>query len=47
MEMSGTARRAATAALVAVAIIVAALALWKLRIVIALLFLGFVPSYRC
>jgi len=42
MEMSGTARRAATAALVAVAIIVAALALWKLRIVIALLFLGFV-----
>jgi predicted PurR-regulated permease PerM len=42
MEMSGTARRAATATLVAVAIIVAALALWKLRIVIALLFLGFV-----
>jgi predicted PurR-regulated permease PerM len=40
--MSGTARRAATATLVAVAIIVVALALWKLRIVIALLFLGFV-----
>lgn len=40
--MDGTARRAATATLVAVAIIVAALALWKLRIVIALLFLGFV-----
>jgi predicted PurR-regulated permease PerM len=40
--MGGTARRAATATLVAVAIIVAALALWKLRIVIALLFLGFV-----
>ena len=40
--MTGTARRAATATLVAVAIIVAALALWKLRVVIALLFLGFV-----
>src|SRR5438552_12642086 len=40
--MPGTARRAATATLVAVAIIVLALALWKLRIVIALLFLGFV-----
>jgi predicted PurR-regulated permease PerM len=42
MEMTGTARRAATATLVVVAIIVVALALWKLRIVIALLFLGFV-----
>jgi predicted PurR-regulated permease PerM len=40
--MTGTARRAATATLVAVSIVVAALALWKLRIVIALLFLGFV-----
>jgi predicted PurR-regulated permease PerM len=40
--MTGTARRAATATIVAVAIIVLALALWKLRIVIALLFLGFV-----
>jgi predicted PurR-regulated permease PerM len=40
--MGGTARRAATATLVAVAIIIGALALWKLRIVIALLFLGFV-----
>jgi predicted PurR-regulated permease PerM len=40
--MGGTARRAAIATLVAVAIIVGALALWKLRIVIALLFLGFV-----
>ncbi|HEY3462835.1 MAG TPA: AI-2E family transporter [Gaiellaceae bacterium] len=40
--MDGTARRAATATLVALAIVVAALALWKLRIVIALLFLGFV-----
>jgi len=42
--MGGTARRAATATLVAVAIIVAALALWKLRVVIALLFLGFVVA---
>jgi predicted PurR-regulated permease PerM len=40
--MTGTARKAATATLVAVAIIVAALALWELRVVIALLFLGFV-----
>src|SRR5690242_21846441 len=40
--MSGTARRAATATLVAVAIIVVALALWKIRIILALLFLGFV-----
>jgi predicted PurR-regulated permease PerM len=40
--MDGTARRAATATLVALAIVIAALALWKLRIVIALLFLGFV-----
>ena len=40
--MTGTARRAATATLVAVAIVVAALALWKIRLVIALLFLGFV-----
>jgi predicted PurR-regulated permease PerM len=42
--MDGTARRAATATIVAVAIIVAALALWKLRVVIALLFLGFVVA---
>ena len=41
-KMPGTARRAATATIVAVAIIVLALALWKLRVVIALLFLGFV-----
>jgi predicted PurR-regulated permease PerM len=40
--MSGTARKAATATLVALAIVIAALALWKIRIVIALLFLGFV-----
>ncbi len=40
--MTGTARKAATATLVAVAIVVLALAVWKLRLVIALLFLGFV-----
>ena len=38
--MSGTARRAATVTLVALGIIAAALALWKIRIVVALLFLG-------
>jgi predicted PurR-regulated permease PerM len=42
VEIGGTARRSATATLVAVAIVIAALALWKIRIVIALLFLGFV-----
>jgi predicted PurR-regulated permease PerM len=40
--MGGTARKAATTTLVALAIVVGALALWKIRIVIALLFLGFV-----
>jgi predicted PurR-regulated permease PerM len=40
--MTGTARRAATATIVAVSIIILALALWKLRVLIALLFLGFV-----
>jgi predicted PurR-regulated permease PerM len=40
--MGGTARRAATATIVALAIVVAALGLWKIRLVIALLFLGFV-----
>jgi predicted PurR-regulated permease PerM len=42
--MNGTARRAATATLVALAIIVGALALWKIRVVLALLFLGFVVA---
>jgi predicted PurR-regulated permease PerM len=42
--MGGTARRAATATIVAVSIVVAALALWKIKIVIALLFLGFVVA---
>jgi predicted PurR-regulated permease PerM len=40
--MGGTARKAATTTLVVLAIVVGALALWKIRIVIALLFLGFV-----
>jgi predicted PurR-regulated permease PerM len=40
--MTGTARKTATATLVAIAIIVAALALWKLRVIIALFFLGIV-----
>ena len=40
--MPGTARRTATATLVAVSIIVLALALWKLRVIIALVFLGIV-----
>ena len=39
--MGQTARRAAIATLVALSIVVAALALWKIKIVIALLFLGF------
>jgi predicted PurR-regulated permease PerM len=42
--MSGTARRAATATLVALSIVVAALALWKIKAVIALLFLGFIVA---
>lgn len=40
--MGGTARKAATATLVVISIVVVALALWKLKLVIALLFLGFV-----
>ena len=42
MEIGGTARRAAITTVVALSIVIAAIALWKLRIVIALLFLGFV-----
>jgi len=42
VEIGGTARKAATGTLVALAIIVGALALWKIRLVVALLFLGFV-----
>ena len=44
LAMSGTARRTATATLVALAIVVAALALWKIKAVIALLFLGFIVA---
>jgi predicted PurR-regulated permease PerM len=42
VEIGGTARKAAISTIVALSIVVAALALWKIRIVIALLFLGFV-----
>jgi predicted PurR-regulated permease PerM len=42
VELGETARRAATVTLVVLAIVIVALALWKIRIVIALLFLGFV-----
>lgn len=40
--MSGTARRAAVATLVAGGIVILALALWKIRLLIALLFLGII-----
>jgi predicted PurR-regulated permease PerM len=42
VEIGQTARKAATVTLVVLAIVIVALALWKIRIVIALLFLGFV-----
>ena len=42
MEGTGTARRAAVATLVVISIVVVALALWQLKVLIALLFLGFV-----
>ncbi|HZR94432.1 MAG TPA: AI-2E family transporter [Gaiellaceae bacterium] len=42
--MNTTARRAATVTLVAGGILVAALALWKIKIVIALLFMGFIVA---
>ena len=42
--MSGTARRTATATLVVLSIVVAALALWKIKAVIALIFLGFIVA---
>jgi predicted PurR-regulated permease PerM len=41
MEEAGTARRAATATIVVISIVVVALALWKIRVVIALLFFAF------
>src|SRR5207245_495239 len=42
--MGGTARRAAVATLVAGGIVVAALALWKIKVVIALFFLGVIAA---
>lgn len=42
--MAETARKAAVGTLVAVAVVVTALALWKLKLVISLVFLGFVIS---
>jgi predicted PurR-regulated permease PerM len=42
--MGTTARRAATATLVAGGIVVGALALWKIKVVIALIFLGFIVA---
>jgi len=42
--MGGTAKRAAVVTLVSGSIVVAGLALWKIKIVIALLFLGFIVS---
>src|SRR5437879_1032577 len=44
LDMGATARRAAVVTLVSGSIVVAALALWKIKIVIALLFLGFIVS---
>ena len=42
--MGNTARRAAVTTLVAIALVAAAIALWTIKIVIALLFMGFVVS---
>ena len=42
--MGSTARRAAVVTLVSGSIVVGALALWKIKVVIALLFLGFIVS---
>ena len=42
--MGTTARRAAVATLVALSVVVAALALWKIKIVIALIFMGFIVA---
>jgi predicted PurR-regulated permease PerM len=44
LDMSSTAKRAAITTLVAVSIVVAALALWKIKIVIALLFMGIIVA---
>jgi predicted PurR-regulated permease PerM len=42
--MGLTARRAAVATLVALSVVVAALALWKIKVVIALIFMGFIVA---
>jgi len=42
--MGLTARRAAVATLVALSVVVAALALWKIKVVIALVFMGFIVA---
>jgi predicted PurR-regulated permease PerM len=42
--MGMTARRAAVATLVALSVVVAALALWKIKVVIALVFMGFIVA---
>ena len=42
--MGTTARRAAVATLVALSVVVAALALWKIKVVIALIFMGFIVA---
>lgn len=42
--MADTARKAFVATIVAVAVIALALALWKLKIVLALVFLGFIVA---
>jgi hypothetical protein len=44
LEMSDTARRAFVSTVVAVAVIAISLALWKLKLVIALVFLGFIVA---
>jgi predicted PurR-regulated permease PerM len=44
LAMGATARKAAVTTLVALAIVVAALALWKIKVVIALLFFGFIVA---
>jgi predicted PurR-regulated permease PerM len=44
LDTAQTARRAAVATVVVIAIVVAALALWKIKVVIALLFLGFIVA---
>jgi uncharacterized membrane protein len=45
--MGETAKRAAVATLVVIAIVAAALALWKLKVVLALIFLGMTIAAAC